>query len=162
MEDRRKRRNKFKTATHVLASPGDILDSSFGSIDGPPVSAILAGDCNVQDYTELDPLFSQPHPFRDAFIAARPTQEPPFNAYPTYNMTITLRSGPYKPGNPKRLDYIFVRGVNVAEGSNKAGFIRDQPVCSLDVATDKEGKEGKLWASDHLGIWVTLTLTEGD
>jgi len=68
----------------------------------------------------------------------------------------------FKVGPPKRLDYIFVRGVEVKEGPDQAGFLGNEPVCTSEVARDEEGKDGKVWASDHLGVWVDVNLCRPD
>jgi hypothetical protein len=38
------------------------------------------------------------------------------------------------------------------------GFLGDEPIRTSDVATDEEGKVGNVWASDHLGVWVSVNL----
>jgi len=123
-----------------------------------PVPAVLAGDCNIQSYAELAPLISTPYSFQDSFLVARPSSESPFRAHPTFNVTVNNRQGIFKSGPPKRLDYIFIRGQGLAvrHGDDEAGFVGEDPVCEKDVAIDREGKDHRVWPSDHLGIWVNL------
>jgi endonuclease/exonuclease/phosphatase family metal-dependent hydrolase len=125
------------------------------------IPAILAGDFNVRNYTELDYLSECS--FRDAFLVARPIpeSESPFAVYPTYGLTLINRQNKFKrrAGPPNRSDYVFVHGVEVKDGVDGAGFLGDEPVCALDIAKDEEGRDERVWASDHLGIWVNLDLS---
>ena len=126
------------------------------------IPAILAGDFNVRNYAELDYLLSECS-FRDAFLVARPIpeSESPFVVYPTYGVTLPNRQNKFKhkAGPPNRSDYVFVHGVEVKDGVDGAGFLGDEPVCALDIAKDEEGRDERVWASDHLGIWVKFNLS---
>lgn len=79
------------------------------------IPAIFTGDCNVQNYSELDPLICGYH-FHDAFLAAHPISdsESPILYPPDFWFNVDVFK--FKAGLPRRLDYLFVRGVEVKEG----------------------------------------------
>jgi len=164
-EDVRKRREQFHTAAFISTSPIPIHTKDYEDVlsipltsDFPSVPAIIAGDCNISCYEELDSFLLPPFCFVDGFLIAKPCEEPPYQAHPTYGMNIMrAKKGPFK--KPLcRLDYILVHGPNtdISKEEHLSGYIGDEPVCSAEVASDPEGRDEMIWASDHLGHWISV------
>ena len=78
----------------------------------------------------------------------------------------------------RRLDYIFAHGLRVSHSRLqskeedaynsserlrlKAGLFGNDPVCDMSEAGDEEGRDGRVYASDHLGVWVRVHSTLAD
>ncbi|KAL5535068.1 hypothetical protein ACEPAF_3161 [Sanghuangporus sanghuang] len=124
--------------------------------------------------------------FIDAFLSTRPIKEnpdrdsesplSPFTSHPTFGLTHPNRK-PFNFGSnsakkrhthripeARRLDYIFTHGLHPASESLsrdvdhklEAGLFGDEPVCEKSEAEDEEGRDGRVFASDHLGVWVRV------
>jgi hypothetical protein len=57
---------------------------------------------------------------------------------------------------PSQLSDIFVRNLDPDEREGLSGFLGEEPIVTAPEIEDEEGKDGKLWASDHLGIWMVM------
>ncbi|PPR06606.1 hypothetical protein CVT24_001791 [Panaeolus cyanescens] len=167
-EDVRKRREQFHTAALVATAPISIHNEAYEdslwalpiplTTIFPSIPAIITGDCNIKSYDELDSFLLPPFCFVDGFLAANPSTEPPYRAHPTYGLNVNVkRISPFK--KPVcRLDYIFLRGSNldIVKEEKSSGNIGDLPVCPIETASDATGRDGLIWASDHLGHWLSV------
>jgi endonuclease/exonuclease/phosphatase family metal-dependent hydrolase len=136
-------------------SPQGAENPSTGAGTNAP-HAIIVGDTNIYNISELSPLFDPPFDFRDAYALAHDEASPADDH--TFGMTFPERWG------TKKIDYVLFRpGDSHAQTLVAAGIYPSsmRPVKAALLGRDpipnmtyRGGKDGKLYPSDHLGVFV--------
>ncbi|KAL5534713.1 hypothetical protein ACEPAG_1177 [Sanghuangporus baumii] len=180
-EDKRKRREQSEVSAEILTSTESFFfnDSSPRANDRSEltsptefVPAILTGD---YDPTFID-AFLAARPIKELTDCDSESPLSPFTSHPTFGVTLPNRK-PFRFGfnfgsnsgkkrntgripEARRLDYIFTHALHPASESLsrchnlEAGLSGDEQVCEKSEAEDEEGRDGRVFASDHLGVWV--------
>lgn len=145
------------------------IDDALGTLGSTTsVPTVWCGDTNIVTYDELKPMLD--NGFVDSLRVANPVvfnvtksesdppadggpptyaaTEPLYRSMPTFGTTFKT---PDADKRTKRIDYMLVRGATV----QAAALVGDQ---AIDGVQSEESLDGKLYPSDHLGIWASMGL----
>jgi len=145
------------------------IDDALGTLSSAVnVPTIWCGDTNIATYAELKPMLdngfvdslrvanptvfdgvkSESDPSADGALPTYEATEPLYRSMPTFGTTFKT---PDADKRSKRIDYMLVRGASVYT----AALVGDQ---AIDGVQSEESRDGKLYPSDHLGIWASVGL----